>query len=79
MEPTANDFEDRDLYLKYVKSQDKLVPCEVMRDREKERASLHLEALKRLDINVDYDRWWWHWKLGLRSIIRYTKWSELCS
>lgn len=39
------EIEDRDLYLKYIKSQDKLVPLEVMINRLESRRKVHVDAI----------------------------------
>lgn len=80
------EIEDRDLYLKYIKSQDKLIPLEAMVDRFDSHRKAHVGAIfsiqeqfKKCLITQDeysmlYD---WHAELARRADQRMRKYMEL--
>jgi hypothetical protein len=62
------EIEDRDLYLKYIKSQDKLIPVEEMIKREAKKARFH--TLKMIDSEFGSTERKFHCELAKRCLSR---------
>lgn len=69
------EIEDRDLYLKYVKSQDKLVPLEKMIYREEKNLETHR---RKMDACGSKSKVWeWRYQLAINAQKRLDYWKQL--
>ncbi len=84
MDHVKSDFDEENLYYEYVKQRDGFISYRTMRDREKERFKIHLEAMNSLETdNAEFtvaeftEIFLWRKELARRAHERYIKWSRL--